>query len=383
MAIRPVTVSQLNSYVKRVLASDPILSAVSVTGEISGLTKHSSGHWYFTLKDETSRLSCFLSREKVAALRYELEEGMKVVAYGSVSVYERGGSYSLYVNMIDPEGEGELKKAYELLRKKLAAEGLFDEARKRRLPPFPRRVGVVTSPTGAAVRDIITTIKRRSPLTDILIYPCLVQGEGAAASICEGLRVLNESFPDLDLIIAGRGGGSQEDLWAFNEEPVVRAVAASKIPVISAVGHEVDYVLTDYAADVRGATPTAAAELAVKDVEDARDRLRIYSPENLFHILESLVSRMEIMTRSAAESAWRGMSDKYSDCVNRLALLKLETDAACPLEMLKKGYSLTEDAEGKRISSVKRVKTGDRIKVRLYDGSLYCAVERTEAGDDI
>ena len=185
--LKPVSVSQLNSYIRRILATDPILMNLSVKGEISNLTKHSAGHWYFTLKDETSRISCFLPRERVQTLRYDISEGMEVVLYGSVSVYERGGSYSVYVRDLDVQGEGSLKIAFENLRKKLEAEGLFDPALKRTIPAFPKRIGVLTSPTGAAVHDVITTVKRRNPLVNVLVYPCLVQGDGAAASIAEGL----------------------------------------------------------------------------------------------------------------------------------------------------------------------------------------------------
>ncbi|MBP5749733.1 MAG: exodeoxyribonuclease VII large subunit, partial [Firmicutes bacterium] len=212
MPLKPVSVSQLNSYIRRILATDPILMNLSVKGEISNLTKHSAGHWYFTLKDETSRISCFLPRERVSSLRYDISEGMELIVYGSVSVYERGGSYSVYVRDIDVQGEGSLKIAFENLRKKLEAEGLFDPSVKRPIPAFPKRIGVLTSPTGAAVHDIITTVKRRNPLVDVLVYPCTVQGPDAAASIAQGLSEMNRLFPDLDVIIAGRGGGSAEDL---------------------------------------------------------------------------------------------------------------------------------------------------------------------------
>ncbi|MBQ4234326.1 MAG: exodeoxyribonuclease VII large subunit, partial [Firmicutes bacterium] len=283
--MRPVSVSQLNGYIKRTLATDPILSAVTVRGEISKLTFHSSGHVYFTLKDETSRLSCFLAADRVPGLRFELDEGMEILAEGSVSVYERGGYYSLNIRSVEAAGEGALNAAFEKLKAKLSAEGLFDERLKRKLPDFPRLIGVVTSPTGAAVHDIITTVKRRDPLADILIYPCLVQGPGAAASVCAGIEALNSQFPQIDVLIVGRGGGSKEDLWTFNEESVARAVRASKIPVISAVGHEVDVTICDLAADVRGATPTAAAELAVPQLSVYTDSMKASSPEKLGMIL--------------------------------------------------------------------------------------------------
>ncbi len=349
--MKAVSVSQLNSYIGRVLSTDPILCNIAVKGEISNLTYHSSGHIYFSLKDENSTVRCFLPYSRTETLRFELEDGMEITVYGSINVYEKGGSYSLLVRDVDVEGEGNLKAAYEKLKKKLEAEGLFDPAHKRPIPPEPRKIGVVTSPTGAAVRDIISTAGRRNPSVEILIYPALVQGEGSAASVIEGINTFNEKFPDLDLMIIGRGGGSMEDLWTFNEESVARAVYASKIPVISAVGHEIDYVITDYVADLRGATPTAAAELAVPHIENLKDRLKRVKPAVLLENLEYRISALEY----------------------RLRMLKTALTAFDPSLTLNKGYTLVS-ADGIYIRSAGSLRPGDSIDIRFSDGTVKASV---------
>lgn len=351
MALKPVSVTQLNTYVKRILSADPILNNIGVRGELSNLTRHSSGHWYFSLKDENSRVSCFLPASRVPALRFDLAEGMQITVYGTLSVYERGGTYSLQVRDVQAEGEGTLKQAFDLLKRKLEAEGLFDPAHKQPLPKNPKRIGVVTSPTGAAVHDIISTIKRRNPGVDVLIYPALVQGEGSAASVCEGIRCLNEKFPDLDLLIVGRGGGSAEDLWTFNEESVARAIYTSSIPVISAVGHEVDFVICDYTADLRGATPTAAAELAVPDVAYLKDRLRLYAPERMFSLVENRLQNAEY----------------------KLNMLRLALESSNPLAVLEKGYALVKDDSGK-VLDYAQAKTGDTVTIEFAGGSIRAKI---------
>ena len=349
--MKAVSVSQLNSYVNRILSTDPILCNIAVTGEISNLTKHSSGHWYFSLKDKDSRLSCFLPSNRVQSLRFDLEEGMEITAYGNISVYERGGSYSLQVKDIQAEGEGTLKIAYEKLKKKLEEEGLFSKEHKRKIPLDPKKIGIVTSPTGAAIRDIISTVKRRNPTVDMILYPALVQGSGSAESVCEGIKVLNERFPELDLLIVGRGGGSMEDLWTFNEESVARAVYASKIPVISAVGHEVDYVIIDYVADLRGATPTAAAELAVPHIDNFKDRLKRVSPENLVSVLKDRIDMAEY----------------------RLRIIMSAISASDPSIQLSKGYAFVSK-EGKVITSAKALKKEDEVCIRFADGSVSAKI---------
>ncbi len=376
--MKPVSVSRLNGYIKKIFASDPILMNIAVTGELGNFTRHSSGHLYFSLKDENSSIRCFLSASRAEALRFELEDGMKLVAFGAVSVYERGGFYSLNVKDIELQGEGELKKAYELLFKKLQAEGLFDDKRKRRLPDFPKKIAVISSPTGAAVRDIISTVKRRNPFVDILVYPCLVQGKDAAGDIAAAIKAVNEKFPDIELIIAGRGGGSAEDLWSFNEEAVVRAVAASVIPVISAVGHEPDFVLSDHAADMRAATPTAAAELAVPDIGAYRDIISMCSPGSLFRILKARHENAEGRLRHLMQSCRASYETALAEARHRLSLLKLEIESETPLALLEKGCALAQGPDGSRIKSAAAVKNGDRIKLFFKDGSLNCLIEGVE-----
>ena len=349
--MKAVSVSQLNSYVGRILSTDPILCNIAVKGEVSNLTKHSSGHWYFSLKDSEAAVRCFLPYQRVSNLRFDIEEGMEITAYGNISVYEKGGTYSLQIREVEAEGEGTLKTAFEKLKKKLETEGLFSAEHKRKIPASPKRIGVVTSPTGAAIKDIISTVKRRNPMVDILLYPALVQGNGSAASVCEGIRTLNGRFPDLDVIIIGRGGGSIEDLWTFNEESVARAVYDSSIPVISAVGHEIDYVITDYVADLRGATPTAAAELAVPHMDNLKDKLQRLSPSNLYMYLE----------------------DKVYQAEYRLKMLYTAISASDPKLPLSKGYSMIEK-DGIYISSVKDLTKGDKISLHLADGIISADV---------
>ena len=268
MAAKPVKVSQLNAYIKRILQSSPVLSNVTVIGEVSNLKFHSSGHVYFSLKDEKGKISCFLPADIAVSMDKSIEEGTEAVVTGYIYLYERGGSYSINVKTIEKSGTGNLAAEFEKLKKKLEAEGLFDRSAKKPLNPFPRRVAVVTSDTGAAVHDIIKIIRSRNRYVDILVCPVLVQGPSAASDISSMITELNEKCPDTDVIITGRGGGSMEELWAFNEESVARAIAASDIPVISAVGHETDFTIADFAADVRAETPTAAAVLAVPDINE-------------------------------------------------------------------------------------------------------------------
>lgn len=378
MAIKPVSVSQLNSYIKRILGTDPILMNVSVKGEISNLTKHSSGHWYFALKDEGSKINCFLPSNRVSSLRFELSEGMEITAYGSISVYEKGGYYSLNIRDIDIEGEGALKAAFENLKNKLSSEGLFDISHKKTLPVFPKNIGVVTSPTGAAVRDIITTVRRRNPMVNILVYPCQVQGEGSAESVCRGISYFNEQKPETDILIVGRGGGSAEDLWTFNEESVARAIYKSNIPVISAVGHEVDYLISDYVADVRGATPTAAAELAVPHIDNLKDRVRRGAPENLYPILAGKVRTMEIRIQALRNEADFSTKSMLSVLENRLALLKSELSISDPMAVLQRGYAIVKDKEGRWIMSSKDIKPGDKLEIVMKDGKICCAAAEVQ-----
>ena len=381
MPLKPVSVSQLNTYIKRILATDPILMNISVRGEISNLTKHSSGHWYFSLKDEQSVVRCFLPRDRVAMLRYDISEGMEATLDGSVSVYERGGTYSVSVRDLDVEGEGSLKIAFENLRKKLEAEGLFDPRIKRPIPAFPRRIGVLTSPTGAAVHDILTTVRRRDPLVDVLIYPCVVQGPEGAASIAAGLADMNRLFPDLDLIIAGRGGGSAEDLWCFNEEIVARAIRASKIPVISAVGHEVDVTIADLAADLRGPTPTAAAELAVPHMAALMDTLELYTPQRLYQNLKTGLETWSLSLERLREIAQSSMRRILDEADSRILLLKKEAELSSPLHVLEKGYAMVRSADGGVVDSAAKAVPGDVLELRFLDGSVSVLVKEVKKDD--
>lgn len=266
------TVTALNEYIKMKLETDEALMRVFIRGEISNFTNHKSGHFYFTVKDETSRIAAVMFRSSASKLAFIPENGMKVIVGGRVSAYVRDGQYQIYVDTLEPDGVGALYIAYEQLKAKLGAEGLFDEAKKKPLPRYPMRIGVITSPTGAAIRDIINILGRRFPIAEVVLYPSLVQGESAAPQLIEGLRYFNEK-KNVNVIIIGRGGGSLEDLWAFNSEALVREVAASELPVISAVGHEIDFTLCDFAADRRAPTPSAAAELAVPERYELKRKL--------------------------------------------------------------------------------------------------------------
>ena len=390
MALKPVRVSQLNSYIKRILQTDPILGNVSVIGEVSNLKFHGSGHVYFSLKDESSRINCFLPAGNLAKLTCELEEGMEVTASGYIYLYERGGSYSLNVKDIQVSGQGDLAAAFEKLKRKLEAEGLFDQAHKKEIPAFPHKVAVVTSETGAAVRDILKIIRQKNDYVDILIYPVLVQGPGAASDISGAIDDINENHKDVDVIIAGRGGGSMEELWAFNEEIVARSIFASEIPVISAVGHETDFTIADFTADLRAETPTAAANRAVPDTEalreylrtvqaelkrnlkmvteDRRKHLEMLNPENFGRDIRSRIvmdqMRMESMIQSMGENL-KGMLIGYQ---HRIDVLKEIIQASNPKAILQKGYSVVTDKDGNIIRDVSVLKKDQVIKIEAAEG---------------
>ena len=375
---KTITVSQLNRYIGRILSTDALLMNVAVSGEISRITRNQSGHWYFDLKDSSSRIRCFLAASRVPRLRFEIDEGMEVVVYGNISVYEAGGSYSVNVSDIQPVGEGALAAAFEKLNRKLEAEGLFDEAHNRPLPRFPKKIGVVTSPTGAAVRDIITTIRRRYPFVDILLYPAKVQGEGSAETVCAGIEFFNQRYPETDILIIGRGGGSLEELWTFNEESVARAVYASGIPVISAVGHETDFVITDRAADVRAATPTAAGMISVPHIDELRDRLNVCSPQSCFNILISKVDVQRAELSRLRESAESSMISMLNDKLSRLRMLKLDLDSANPLTIIGSGYAIIKGKDGGWILRASDISAGDRIKVMMSGGTITAEVKEVE-----
>lgn len=392
-----LSVTQLNTYIKSLLDGDANLSNLFIRGEISNFKRHTSGHLYLTLKDENSRLPAVMFRFNAMKMRFMPQDGMQVIARGRISVYDRDGRYQLYIEEMHPDGVGDLSVAYEQLKDKLAAEGLFAPEHKKPLPPYPQRVGVITSATGAAVHDIITVLARRYPVADLILCPVHVQGTEAAGEICEALNLFNRQRA-ADVIILGRGGGSIEDLWAFNEESIARAVYRSEIPVISAVGHETDFTICDFVADVRAATPSAAAELAVPDLRELKARLagfQIKMTSDHSALLEAKKARLSLVSTSqcfknpmyaienrrqrldesaaAFESAIRnGLTakrDKLSAAAASLELLS-------PLKVLARGYSIASGADGQVIRSIKDTQKGEPIVLRVTDGRVFCSVDR-------
>ena len=388
------TVSEINQYIKNTLENDPLLSNFWLKGELSNYINHSSGHMYFTIKDDSGSIKCVMFRSRAGRVRFSPSNGQRVIVMGYISLYEKGGQYQLYVQEMVEDGIGDLYEKYEKLKKKLTEEGLFADERKRSLPFFPKKVGIVTSPTGAAIRDIITVIKRRMPSTEIILVPALVQGTGAAESIVQALNKIIEFAPEV--IITGRGGGSIEDLWPFNEEIVVRKISQSPVPVISAVGHETDFTLSDFTADVRAATPSMAAELAVpnkKDLEDMlwqKERRLSKSIDTVLNTKKKMLD--EILKRKifiSPERMWenKNLQLEYlrEKLVHRqLNLLKeknsqLETargriDLLSPLKILSRGYSLTFNENGDLIKTASSVKENEKIKVKLHEGNIICNV---------
>ena len=388
------SVSDVNRYLKDLLAGKPLLQGISVRGEISNFKQYPSGHCYFTLKDTNSALKCVMFRSRAQYLRFLPQNGMQVVAGGSIAVYERDGVYQLYVDSLLPEGTGDLALAFEQLKEKLAAEGLFDPARKQPLPAFPKKIGVVTSSAGAVLRDIYRVSKRRWPGIQLVLYPVQVQGEGAAEQIARGIDFFAEEYA-VDVIIAGRGGGSMEDLWAFNEEPVVRAIAACPVPLISAVGHETDFTLADFAADVRAATPSQAAELAVPDRSEVMRQV-----ENLTGQLTRQVQRELALRRQRLEGLLnsRVMREPQSMLAERrqrldfllaglqrtakvelqskqhkLGLILNRLAAINPVAVMGRGYGIVTKQD-KLVSSIQTVEIDDELQLTFTDGHVQAKV---------
>lgn len=382
MALKPVTVSQLNDYISRVLTTDPLLGNISVTGEISNLKFHSSGHVYFSLLDENSRINCFLPASYKRSLSYALDDGLEIIANGYINVYKKGGTYTLFVRNIEVSGEGNLSAAFEILKNKLKQEGLFAPEHKKPIPHFPKKIGVVTSKTGAAVRDITKIIQSRTKMTDVIIFPVLVQGQGAAADIASAIDMINENFNDIDLLIVGRGGGSAEDLWAFNEEVVARAVYRSEIPIISAVGHEIDITICDFAADKRAETPTAAAKMAVPDDRALEDFINAKKHELLVQ-LKNRTSYSEIRCRSLYESLKNTMMSKLQDLTHTIEQRYISLEENNPKAVLSKGYAVLENADGLVISSIKNLVPEKRYKLYLKDGSVEITISDLKEGDKL
>lgn len=394
MSNKIYTVSQINRYIKQRFDSDVIMGDIMVKGEISNFKLHSSGHCYFSLKDASSGIRCVAFRSNAMRFRFAPQNGMKVTAGGYISVYERDGAYQMYVRELMPEGVGEMAVALEQLKQKLSAEGLFAGEHKKALPFYPQVVGVVTSRTGAVIRDICHVAARRNPAVKIVLYSALVQGENAAADIAAGIEFFNEKYP-VDILIVGRGGGSMEDLWAFNEEQTVRAVFNSKIPVISAVGHETDYTLCDLAADVRAATPSQAAELAVPEREallsyitglvqelGERTLMQIQHKKNRLamllqgsalangrRLIEARQQRLDELTERLHRAAQKAVEDKH----HRAEILTEKLKALSPMNVLQRGYSITK----KHDSCIKRsveLKPEDIVEIVFQDGSIFAKV---------
>ncbi len=389
------TISELNEHIKSMFDANPNLNGVYVKGEISNYKFHSSGHHYMTLKDESSVIRAVMFKYDAAKLQFRPESGMKVIVKGRVSVFPRDGQYQLYITDMIPDGVGALYVAFEQLKKKLMAEGLFDEAKKKRLPTYPKKIALVTSPTGAAVRDMLRILKARFPVSDVVVCPVLVQGPDAPQDIADMISYIN-LHSLADLIITGRGGGSIEDLWGFNDERVARAIYASEIPVISAVGHEPDVTISDFVADIRAATPSNAAEIAVPDIISIKrglkdTELRIYSAltSKLSFYKEMLknVSQKKVMMSPENYFQERRMnlvflSEKLSNNAERIVSKSRERfakyvsslDAMSPLKVLSRGYAIATNESGKIIKKITDVSSGEKLGIRLEDGSIDCTV---------
>ena len=398
MAIQPVSVTQLTQYIKLLLDRDEILSQACVRGELSNFKAHSSGHLYFTLKDEGAVISCVMFRSDAMKLRFRPESGMKVILYGRVSLFPKSGQYQIYVTNMQPDGVGALAVAFEQLKRRLHEEGLFDPNHKKPLPRYPERVALVTSPTGAAVRDMIRILGRRWPMAKVIVCPVRVQGEGAAQEIADMLDYVDK-HQLADVIITGRGGGSMEDLWAFNEEMVARAIWRCQIPVISAVGHEPDVTIADYVADVRAATPSNGAELAVRDSEALqsalrqlqvrmeqaqmqkinrlRQRLDTLSKSRVMRQPDAYLQQQELhleMLRQRLEHSGEVVLGKNRQRFERTAA---KLDALSPLKVLGRGYAMVTREETV-IRETAQLNPGDAISVSLSDGTAQCTVNTVQ-----
>jgi len=385
------TVSELNGYIRELFDIDFRLQGVDVTGEISNFSRARSGHLYFTLKDDHSQLKCVMWRTSADRLRFHPEDGDAVLVSGRVSVYEAGGVYQLYAERIEPFGRGNLALAFERLKQKLSDEGLFDPAIKKPLPMFPQKIGIVTSADGAALQDIINVLKRRYPLVSVLVAPTLVQGSEAPAQIVRALRWL-DSRDDIDTIIVARGGGSIEDLWAFNDENVARTIFDVRHPIISGVGHETDFTIADFVADLRAPTPSAAAELAVPDLSEIRSivqrrsaKLRVqmdsliehgrWQVQTLKRMLSHVSPRANLDNKrqeidGLAVRLERGMKDRLQNSQRQLAMLQAQLKTVSPLATLSRGYAIVKGKDGRIIRSIHAVNSGDWLTVQVTDGEF-------------
>ena len=399
MSEKILSITQLNEYIRSMMDSDLLLSGVSVRGEISNYKCYPSGHHYFTLKDEESSLKCVLFKGNAFRLRFKPENGMKVIAFGRITVYPRDGAYQLYCTSMTVDGLGDLHVAFEQLKKKLEGQGMFDQAHKKTLPAYPNTICIITSPAGAAVHDMLRILNKRYPLVNVKLLPVRVQGQEAPEEIASAIAYAN-AYNLADLLIVGRGGGSLEDLWAFNTEPVARSIFQSRIPVISAVGHEPDVTISDYVADLRAATPSNAAELAVKDQFSIRQRLDQLEATMAAALQTQLAhgrQKLSILRRSAVLSApdhWVKQNKKElltlrtrllsaakngnSIRRNRFISCAAKLDAMSPLKVLSRGYSVVSDTSGKVITSTHQVHKNDEISIRMSDGMVRTIVTQVE-----
>ena len=393
------TVTEINNYIKSLVDNEPQLRNVQIVGEISNFKRYPSGHCYFTLKDSGAVLKCVMFRGKAMSMKFEPQNGDTVLAIGRITVYERDGVYQLYTDMLIEQGVGDLMVAYEKLKAKLEAEGLFSSERKQAIPMNPKTVGIITSPVGAAVRDVITVSRRRNRGIKLLLYPVKVQGEGASTEIARAINFFNKHNL-ADVLIVGRGGGSIEELWAFNEEQTVRAVASSAIPVISAVGHETDFTLCDFAADVRAATPSQAAELAVADaegyilqVENLQRRLRHFMQARLeqeeyrldrasnswaLKDPERLFADGALRTDAAYSKLITKMDSLLKECAHKFELQAARLDNLSPLSVLARGYSVTQTEDFKVVTSTQQVRWGEELVTTVADGKIVSVVQSVE-----
>ncbi len=398
-----LTVSQLNEFIKRTIDTTPQLVSIYVKGEISNFKNHySTGHYYFTLKDEGSQLKAVMFKSAAQKMHFIPEDGMKVTAHGRVSAFVRDGSYQLYCDNMEPDGVGALYIAYEQLKRKLETEGLFDPARKRPIPKIPTRVGIITSPTGAAIRDMINVCGRRFPYAKLVLYPTLVQGPDAPPQLVSGMQYFNAT-DSVDVIIIGRGGGSIEDLWAFNDEGVARAVAASHIPVISAVGHETDFTICDFVADRRAPTPSAAAELAVPDTAELkrkinniitresdvigamlrlrRDRLQSLEKSRAMTDPMTPINDRRIQTDQLWDRLLRAQRNIYERKKAEMAAQAGKLTALNPLAVLSRGYSAVYKENGQLVKKISDVKVGDHVAFKTIGGEAECEVKEIKTGE--
>lgn len=393
------TVSQVNNYIKNVFLKDYVLNHIYMKGEVSNCKYHTSGHIYFTLKDGSAQMACVMFAGQRSGLSFQLEEGQSILVFGSISVYERDGKYQMYAKEIRLDGIGLLYERFEALKQKLRQEGLFDVERKQSIPEFPSSIGIVTAPTGAAIRDMVSIAKRRNPYVQLILYPAQVQGSGAAETIVRGIQTLDKF--GVDTIIIGRGGGSIEDLWAFNEETVARAIAACKTPIVSAVGHETDTTIADFAADLRAPTPSAAAELAVNDIslllaglvdchqalvqglmrriEQAKSRAGEYRLRLSYTSPSYQIAQKRQLALGMEEELKRWMKNALLRERHKVALAAQSLKGLSPLDKLSQGYSYVSRTKGQVVKSISGIQPGEQLFIDVTDGRITAIVEDVKA----